>query len=325
MKLNRRNALQLFGVGVAQTAMMGKAWAAPPTSYIDRYCYCSDILVNASPQAAMTIMATGENHTLWASSIKREVSPGLWVGTSIFTGKESIHLRFKIDAARGYVDYMVGSGNESVGEMSIANWGRILPGKMLGYSDKTSLIALYQPRRANQDINAFLQGRDSHGAEMYRIKELAEKEAPTPANTLLSGQYLASYSEQVAVTADQLMDFISDGVRYGLYTWGRKARTKVSENVYRCPSDFGGPDVFVRIEADRVNKTVDYYLGRTPATTRLVQSARVFDGRAFGFDAKTSLVTFTRWRAAGMSDFEWDRAMANQLQETNMTKAVLQR
>ncbi len=103
MQIARRHALCVLGAGLGGSAGLGgfgKAFAAPPSAYVDRYCYCSDILVSASPSAALDVIATGDQHSIWASSIKREVKPGVWVGKYIFTGQASIHLCFKIDSRR---------------------------------------------------------------------------------------------------------------------------------------------------------------------------------------------------------------------------------
>jgi hypothetical protein len=223
------------------------------------------------------------------------------------------------------VDYVTGPMVDTpVEAMTMVNWARVVPGPMLGYPDGASLVALYQPRRANSSLDNFLQGRMSHDAEMYRIKLLAEHGAPTPANALMTSEYLASFSEEVAVPMDQLFDFISDGMVYGKYTWGRSPRTKVGTDIFRCKSDFGAPDVYLRLDIDRERKTVDYYVGPRPDAMVLNQSARVFSGPTFDYEPKFTLVTFTRWRVAGQSDFEWDRAQANQVEDTLMTKSNLE-
>ena len=326
----RRDALRLFGAAIGGSILPGgisKAFAAPPTSYIDQYCYCSDMLVSAPPEAALKIIGTGDNHTLWASSIKKEVAPGVWVGKSIFTGKESIHLRFQIDEKHYVVDYFAGSleaAIKGVEGLGLINWARVVPGRLVGYPDSTSIVALYATRRKDADFTAFLNNRKGHAAEMYRIKALAEKGAPAPKDALLTGQYLASSSEVITVPVEAVFKFISDANTYGKYTWGRSPRTKVADNTYRCKSDFGGPDVLVRFDADPARKTVDYYVGEKPGAMVLSQSARIFPGPTFGYDAGASLVTFTRWRPAGQSEFEWDFAQANQVNETSMVKSQLE-
>ena len=328
MQIVRRDALRVLGAGLGGSVALdtfSQAFAAPPESYVDRYCYCSDILVSVTPRAALDVIATGDKHSIWASSIKREVKPGVWVGRSIFTGKESIHLHFNVDPKRYLVDYVTGPTIDTpIAQMTLVNWARVLPGQILGYPEGSSLVALYQPRRATTSLDSFLESRTGHDAEMYRIKLLAEQSEPTPPDALLTGEYLASYSEQVAVSTDALFDFVSDGMVYGKYTWGRFPRVKTASDTFRCKSDFGGPDIFLRLDVDRARKTVDYYVGLKPDAMSLNQSARVFDGPTFGYDPKVSLVVFTRWRKARESAFEWDRAKANQVEDTVMTKSNLE-
>jgi hypothetical protein len=98
----------------------------------------------------------------------------------------------------------------------------------------------------------------------------------------------------------------------------------MSEDTYRCKSDYGEPDLLVRIVADHTHKTVDYYTSPESESMLLTQSARIFDGAALGYPPNTSLVTFTRWRANGQRQYEWERAVSSQVQETRMTKSLLE-
>jgi hypothetical protein len=336
MRTVRRDALRLLGAGVGGAVMsggFGKAFAAPPNSYIDYYCYCSDILVSVGPEAAMNVIATGENFTKWSASNYREVGSGLWSGTSKYTGKPSVLLRFKVDPKRYLVDYHTGRAEA---DLETNSWGRVVPGPMLGYPQGTSIVAIYSPRgakgqryaggytKAGGDLDDFLRGRALHGSQMYKIKLIAEKGARAPANALLTGEYLATYSELVAVPVDTLLNFISDGMSFGKFAWGSEARTKVGADTFRCKSEYGGADVLVRIDVDRERKSVDYYVGEKPDAMTLHQSARIYAGPAYDYDANVSLVTFTRWRAAGQSNFDWDAALANQVQDTNQTKGLLE-
>jgi hypothetical protein len=291
----------------------------------DHYCYCSDILVTVEPAAALNIIGTGENHRRWASSMKREDSPGVWLGTSYFTGEEYIRIRFDVDHEEHYVDYMIGAPEDKNDALKLMTWARVVPGAELGYENNTSIVALYQPRFADQSLEFFLRDRFLHASEMYRIKALAEQSAAVLPNALPSGEYLATASDLVSASSESLFDFISDGMEYGKWTWGRSERTAIDSDTYKCGQDFGGPDLLVRLEIDRGRKTVDYYVGEQADAMLLQQSARVFEGSLFGYEQNISLVTFTRWRAAAESNFEWDRAVLSQIIETKMSKAVLER
>ena len=143
----------------------------------DHYCYCSDILVEAEPSVVLDTIATGENHATWASSQKRELSPGLWAGISYFTGKDSIVLRFDADYERKLVDFMIRSPEQPPEALRMMTWARALPGELLGYNKGTSILGLYQPRFAGDDLDAFLRDRFLHACEMYRIKAMVEHNA----------------------------------------------------------------------------------------------------------------------------------------------------
>jgi len=321
MRTQRRDALRLLGLGVGGSVLSGgfveKAFAEPPAAYIDQYCYCSDILTAVPAADLVQILGTGPNHTLWASSIKREVEPGIWVGKSVFTNKESIRLKFDIDAKRYYIDYYAERG----GKWGLVNWGRAVPGELMGYPKGTSVAALYQTRSANNSLD--LMGRIGHDAEMFRIKALAEKGKAPTADTMPPGSYLNTSSEVVNVPSSDLMAFVSDATTYGKWTWGRAPRTKVGD-VFQCKSEFGEPDLFLKIVAHREHKTVDYFTGPKPDALLLNQSARVFDGPVFGYNPNASFVTFTRWRAAGQREYDWQRSQAAQIQDAKMTKSLLE-
>ena len=331
MQIARRQALSWLGVGAGGAALSGVArntLAGPAVSYLDRYCYCSDMIVAASADTTFDILSTGDNHSRWASSIKHEVGPGVWVGTSVYTGKESIHLRFRNDAKRRIVDYFAGSLEEAtkgVDAMRLANWARVIPGKSLGYGEKSAMAALYQIRHNGTDADTFyFQSRSEHASEMYRIKDLAEHGAPAPPNARPTGEYLATSSDLVAVSPETLFNFVSDGMNFGQWTWGRSLRTKEAADTFRSKSDFGGPDRFLRFDIDHDHNIVDYYVGQKPNAMRLHQSVRIFPGPAFGYDPKFALMTFTRWRAAGQSDFEWDKAVASQEIDKDITRRLLE-
>jgi hypothetical protein len=286
MQTLRRDALRLLGLGVGSSvlsgSLVGKASAEPPAAYIDQYCYCSDILAAVPAADLVQVLGTGPNHTLWASSIKREVEPGNW---------------------------------------GLVNWARAVPGELMGYPKGTSIAALYQTRSAKGSLD--LHGRIGHDSEMFRIKALAEKGKPAAADTLPPGSYLNTASEVVNAPVSDLMAFVSDANAFGKWTWGRAPRTKVGDTV-QCKSDFGESDVFLKVVADRENKTVDYFTGPKPDALLLNQSARVFEGPVFGHDAKASFVTFTRWRAAGQREYDWQRMQAAQVQDARMVKTLLE-
>ncbi len=288
----------------------------------DHYCYCSDMLVNVEPAKVLDVIATGENHSTWASSKKHEDKPGEWVGESYFTGKEYIRLRFDVDEGRHYVDYFIGTPGDSTEQLKMMTWARVVDATYMGFEAGSSVVALYQPRFAHQEIDIFLRERFLHASEMYRIKDLAERGAKPSEIALPTGDYLSTSSELVPVSPVDLFKFISNGELYGHWTWGRTNRKMVAENTFQCTLDTSDTSFLLRLNTDVSRMTVDYYVGDGD-TMSLHQSARVLDASNFGYEAGYSLVTFTRWRMAGQSNFTWDRDVLSQIIETKMTKEKL--
>ena len=288
----------------------------------DHYCYCSDMLVHTEPAEAIEIIASGKNHSTWASSNKYEDKPGEWVGQSYFTGKEYIRLRFDIDQINQHVDYIIGTPEDSSAQLKLMTWARVVDAKKLGFEKAGSLIALYQPRFAGQDLDTFLRERFLHASEMYRIRDLAERGQGITADARPTGHYLATFSDVMPIPAETLFDFVSNPLRYGKWTWGRRERQQVSDNTYLCVLDTSETECLLRPEADRARMTVDYFAGQQD-NMLLSQSVRIFDARVFGYEDNVSLVTFTRWRAFGQSDYEWDRDVLSQIIETKMTREKL--
>jgi len=77
---------------------------------IDQHCHSSSILVTASPEAAFEIMADPlkQGQWAWGSLNRREVEPGIFVGTSVFDGKET-WVRLHPNRANLTIDYETGA------------------------------------------------------------------------------------------------------------------------------------------------------------------------------------------------------------------------
>ena len=140
---------------------------------IDPHCHTSSILVSVPADRAFEIMSDGikQGQWAWGSWQRREVSPGLFVGTSIFDGQET-YVRLNTDAARFQVDYDVGRSPE---KMQFRNMSRVIPGDVLHHGDDKCVVTLLTWRLADQDDAAWQQISTVHEAEMYLIKGLLER------------------------------------------------------------------------------------------------------------------------------------------------------
>ena len=140
---------------------------------IDQHCHSSSILVTASPEAAFEIMADPlkQGQWAWGSLNRREVEPGIFVGTSVFDGKET-WVRLRPNRANLTIDYETGRSRETI---RFRNAARILPGPVLNHGERTAVITLMTWRFADQSDAAWNQVSAVHEAEMFLIKGLLER------------------------------------------------------------------------------------------------------------------------------------------------------
>ncbi len=142
---------------------------------IDPHCHTRSILVAVPAAAAFRIMSDGlaQGKWAWGSADRREVAPGLFVGTSVFDGKET-YVRLQADAARLCVDYEVGRSRDA---MQFRNAARVIPGPVLGHGDGCAVVTLMTWRLTTQSDAAWEQACVVHEAEMFLIRGLLERGA----------------------------------------------------------------------------------------------------------------------------------------------------
>lgn len=140
---------------------------------IDPHCHSSSILVQVPAIQAFELMADGvkQGQWAWGSWQRREIEPGLFVGTSVFDGRETF-VRLNVDRERLQVDYDVG---RSPDRMQFRNMSRVIPGGLLQHGDDKCVVSLLTWRLATQDDAAWQQMSTVHEAEMYLIRGLLER------------------------------------------------------------------------------------------------------------------------------------------------------
>lgn len=140
---------------------------------IDPHCHSSSILVQVPAIQAFELMADGvkQGQWAWGSWQRREIEPGLFVGTSVFDGRETF-VRLNVDRERLQVDYDVGRTPD---RMQFRNMSRVIPGDLLQHGDDKCVVSLLTWRLATQDDAAWQQMSTVHEAEMYLIRGLLER------------------------------------------------------------------------------------------------------------------------------------------------------
>ena len=140
----------------------------------DPHCHSSSILVERPAAAAFELMADGlkQGQWTWGSFQRRQVAPGLFVGHSVFTGRDT-YVRLFPDRERLLVDYEVGPSPEA---MVFRNMSRVIPGEVLQLGAGRSVVTLLSWRNGGQDDARWTQTGTVHEAEMFLIKGLLERD-----------------------------------------------------------------------------------------------------------------------------------------------------
>jgi hypothetical protein len=102
---------------------------------------------------------------------RREVESGIFVGQSVFTGKD-LYVRLQADRVRLLVDYEVGATRTT---MQFRHMSRVIPGATLKMSDDACVVTLLTWRLATQSDGEWIALSTIHEAEMFLIKGLLER------------------------------------------------------------------------------------------------------------------------------------------------------
>ena len=140
---------------------------------IDPHCHSSSIMVERPAAVAFELMSDGlkQGQWAWGSLNRTEVEPGLLVGTSTFTGKQTF-VRLHVDHDRFQVDYEVGAAKDA---MQFRNMSRVIPGELLRMGPERCVVTLLTWRLETQTDAEWVQFGTIHEAEMFLIKGILER------------------------------------------------------------------------------------------------------------------------------------------------------
>jgi hypothetical protein len=140
----------------------------------DPFCHSSSIRIARPAEVAFELMADGvkQGRWAWGSFERTEVSPSLFKGRSVFTGKDT-YVRLHVDRPRLLVDYDVGPSPDA---MQFRNMSRVIPGGLLKIGDHNCVVTLLSWRLATQSDADWEQFGCIHEAEMFLIRGLLERE-----------------------------------------------------------------------------------------------------------------------------------------------------
>lgn len=109
--------------------------------------------------------------------------------------------------------------------------------------------------------------------------------------------------------------------RWSFGTW----KTEVAEDgLVRGTSLFDGSSIFVRIDRNEAQFTIDYHLGTDPQNLVPRIEVRVVPGPHVGLDEGCSVLTFIAWRSESMDDDRWRRLTAAHDMEVVLIKSLIE-
>jgi hypothetical protein len=134
----------------------------------DRYCHTASSEVAVPAEVAFDYMSDGIKQGEWTlgSWNRRQRDDGLFVGESLFDGKET-YIRIDADRGRLLVDYFVGRDPE---RLAPRNSARIVRGSSLGRGDDTCVVTLLTWRGAETTDEGWERTCLSHETELFMIK-----------------------------------------------------------------------------------------------------------------------------------------------------------
>lgn len=143
--------------------------------FADQYCHTASTLVDRPAETAFAFMRDGLKQTRWAlgSWDRRKLADDLYVGTSLFNGRET-YVRLAVDAPQMLVMYYVGPSPEA---LQPRNMARVVPGPVLGHGPGSCVVTLSTWRAADVPDDRWRLTCVSHKTEMYMIRHLIESGA----------------------------------------------------------------------------------------------------------------------------------------------------
>jgi len=143
--------------------------------FADQYCHSASILVDRAAEVAFAFMSDGLKQARWAlgSWDRRKLADDLFVGTSLFNGRET-YVRPVADAAQMVVMYYVGPAPDA---LQPHNMARVVRGPVVGHGPNTCVVTLMTWRAADTPDERWRLTCVSHKTEMYMIRHLIESGA----------------------------------------------------------------------------------------------------------------------------------------------------
>ena len=139
----------------------------------DTNAHSASIAVDVTADVAYAFLADGMNQSYWAlgSLERRDLGDDLYVGTSMFDGKE-LYVRLRPNAELRLVDYFLGA---DPGKLVHLVESRVLPGEELGRAAGTCVVTNTHWRPEDATAEEWAMTYYLWKTEVYLIKGCLER------------------------------------------------------------------------------------------------------------------------------------------------------
>jgi len=144
----------------------------------DANAHSASIAVDVTADVAYAFLADGMNQSYWAlgSLERRDLGDDLYVGTSMFDGKE-LYVRLRPNAELRLVDYFLGADPENLVHLVES---RVVPGEELGRPPGTCVITNTHWRPEAATDEEWTMTYYLWKTEVYLIRGFLERGAGAP-------------------------------------------------------------------------------------------------------------------------------------------------
>jgi hypothetical protein len=131
-------------------------------------------------------------------------------------------------------------------------------------------------------------------------------------------------SIEIAVPAAAAFSYIASGMKQGEWALGSWNRREAADGIFLGNSLFDGSELAIRLTAHPELMLVVYDTGTSADDLRPLVWGRVLPGPVLGLADDHCVLTLTIWRAAGMSEGDWELMSHTFPTELRMIKGRLE-
>jgi hypothetical protein len=131
-------------------------------------------------------------------------------------------------------------------------------------------------------------------------------------------------SIRINQSSDVVFNFMSDPQQLDLWSFGTWNIEIIDNDLILGKSIFDGSSIYVRVQAHKAQKLIDYHIGQTQDSLVARIFARVIPGADFSADQQTSMLLLTAIRSDDMNDERWVGLKNSHAFEVALIKSLIE-